>query len=103
MTLCLDEFCLNDTVSLQYVSDNVLKGLFDPQSSVNLRARGRNARLTPDVARVMTTNASSPAEWCGTRVRWSQPLARKCIVFVLTQPVVPVNWSSMADFRRGEP
>ena len=87
---------------MQYLSENMLKVLFDPTSSGNLGARASNVRLTPDVCRLFSTNAESVQEWAGTRLTFSEPLRRKCIVFNLTRPLVLPNWSSRPDFVAGE-
>jgi hypothetical protein len=101
-SLVLDEFSIADEGALQYFSENIAKVLFDPSCAANIRARGSNARLSPDTARIMTSNASSLEEWAGGRIPFSLPLRRKLICFVIREPLVPVAWSRRADYRHGE-
>jgi hypothetical protein len=101
-SVMLDEFCLSDEQSLQYFSETMAKCLFDPSLAASLRCRERNARLVPDTARVMTSNATSLEAWAGSRLHFSLPLKRKIIAFIIKEPLVPVAWSSRPDYVPGE-
>ena len=97
-SICLDEFCLSDRDACQYMSQNMLKVLCDPTGSGNLRARAKNVRLIGDTARLFTTNATTVAEWAGTRLKFTAPLLRKTIVFIISRPLVPPGWSELPEF-----
>ncbi len=98
-SICLDEFCLSDRDACQYMSQNMLKVLCDPTGSGNLRARAKNVRLIGDTARLFTTNATSVAEWAGARFKFTAPLLRKSIVFIINRPLVLPGWSERPDFN----
>ena len=93
-SLVVDELTISDTVSVQYLSEAMCKVLFDPQNAGQLRSRERNSRLAPNVCRIFTSNASSPEDWFGTRIKLSLPIRRKCIFFVIKERLVNTGWAS---------
>ena len=48
--------------------------------------------LPEGVPRIFTANAESAQAWCGNRLKWSEPLQRKTIVFSITQPLCDDSW-----------
>jgi hypothetical protein len=94
----LDEFSPHDRDAVQYASEAMLKTLFSPVSSGNLRARNSNVNLPAGVARIITCNACSPQQWVGKGILWSEPLKRKSILFQLSLPLVVANWSKVPEF-----
>ena len=94
MALVLDEFCPSDSESLVYVSENILKVLLCPSVMGTIRARNNEIKLCEGVARIITANASSAAAWCGPKIKYSEPLRRKSIVFQITTPLCDPRWVS---------
>lgn len=100
--VAFDEFSVGCKDTVQYMSEGMFKILADPQSSGNLRARAKNARLATDTARIMTCNARTPTEWANGRFVWSAPIQRKCIVFRIDRAIVVPAWSSLPDYVDGD-
>ena len=48
--------------------------------------------LPAGMPRVITANATSGKESCGYRCKWSKPLERKGIVFVIEKPLCNDRW-----------
>ena len=94
MALVLDEFSPSDSESLVYVSENILKVLLCPSVMGTIRARNNEIKLCEGVARIITANASSAAAWCGAKIKFSEPLRRKSIVFQITSPLCDPRWVS---------
>jgi hypothetical protein len=92
MALVLDEFSPSDSESLVYISENMLKVLLCPSVIGTIRARNNEIKLCEGVARIITANAPSPAAWCGAKIKYSEPLRRKSIVFQITKPLCDPAW-----------
>jgi hypothetical protein len=94
MALVLDEFSPADSEPLVYISENMLKVLLCPSVIGTIRARNQEIKLCEGVARIITANAASPADWCGAKITYSEPLRRKSIVFQITKPLCDPRWVS---------
>ncbi len=92
--IVMDELQVACADSVQYIGEGILKSVLDPTAGCSVRCRGRNAFFPPNTARIITANAASAVAWCGARLRWTEPLQRKCIVVVIDRPVVVPRWSS---------
>jgi len=92
MALVLDEFSPSDSESLVYISETMLKVLMCPSTPGTIRARNQEIKLCEGVARILTANASTASEWCGRSIKWSDPLARKTMVFQVTAPLCSRVW-----------
>jgi hypothetical protein len=92
MTWILDEFSPSDTSSNVYCSESILKVLFNPSEPCSYRARNEDVKICAGVPRVITSNATSLAEFLGPGIACSDPLKRKCIVFNVQKPLVSQAW-----------
>ena len=92
MTLVLDEFCPADAESLVYISENMLKVLLCPSIMGTMRARNNEIKLCEGVARIITANASPPANWVGHKMTWTDPLRRKSVAFMINKPLCDPSW-----------
>ena len=91
-TWILDEFSPADTESNVYMNETMLKCLFNPSEPCSLRARNKDVIVCEGIPRIITSNAASLEEWCGKRIPCTDPLRRKCIVFVVTKPLCSPAW-----------
>ena len=98
----LDEFAVGDKEQCQYMSENILKTMADPQTTVGLRARKVNVRLASDSARIFTTNAKSLEEWANERFVVSEPIKRKMLVFVISKRLIERKWAERNDYVGSE-
>jgi hypothetical protein len=95
MVWVLDEFSPCDAAQLVHCSENLLKILFTCNLKGTLRGRNSDISVSHDVARIITGNADSGAQWVGKGMTWSQPLRRKSVLF-------QIGSSLVSDaFRRG--
>ena len=88
----LDEFSPAETESNVYVNETMLKCLFSPSDPCTLRARQKDVMVCEGIPRIITSNAASLEQWCGKRIECTDPLKRKCIVFVVTKPLCSPAW-----------
>jgi len=96
-----NEFKPADKVAVQYSSEDTVKVLLAVGEGGDLRARGSNVLVGDSCPRIITANAVSPEVWLGEAIPWSKPLQRKCIVFVLTEPVAVPSWSDKFKKAKG--
>ena len=92
MVWVLDEFKPADTVSNVYCTETMLKCLFNPAEPCTLRARNVDIKVCDGIPRIITSNADSLENWCGSDIECSDPLKRKCIVFVIRKPLLSSEW-----------
>ncbi len=103
MAVCIDECPISDREAIQYCSEGMCKKvLFDPGSPRSVRARGRNAQLAANTARLLPSSASSLQDWGGSRVKFTQPLQQNLIWIQTSRELVQPGWSTQPDFVAGE-
>ena len=90
--LVVDEFCPEDQTQAQSMSENMLKGLMSPMQPCTFHCRNQDGVLPAGVPRIFTANAESAQAWCGNRLKWSEPLQRKAVVFSIKQPLCDDSW-----------
>ena len=88
----IDEMNPSDQQQTVHVSENMMKVLMAPTVQGSIRGRNNDIVLPRGVPRIFTGNAENAQQWCGHRVKWTEPLQRKAIVFEITQPIVPASW-----------
>ena len=59
--------------------------------------------LLAGVPRIFTGNAETAQQWCGLRLKWSEPIQRKAIVFIVKSPLVPDSWRNQETTAENEP
>ena len=99
MAWVLDEFHPFDSEQLVHCSETMLKVLLTPQMAGTLRGRKDDVQLVPGVARLISANSNSPAEWCGANHVWSEPLRRKSICYSITEPLCSETWRMGAELN----
>jgi hypothetical protein len=94
MVWILDEFSPADKETQCYASEDLLKCLLTTNLAADLRGRNHNVKVPAGVLRIMTSNAENGQEWCGPKIKWSEPLRRRSLVFKLTggRPLVAHEW-----------
>ena len=96
----IDEVNPSDPTQAIHMSDNMMKVLLAPTAPGSIRCRNADLSLPPGVPRIFTGNAETVQEWCGHRVKWSEPIQRKSVVFMIKSPLVPDSWrneNALAD------
>ena len=74
-----------------------MKVALTPMDAGNVHARNNNVIIPKGVPRIFTANAASPEDWCAPRVRWSEPLQRKAVVYSVHSRLCPKDWRKNAD------
>ena len=94
MVWILDEFEAGDKESVIYCSANIIKSMCNPSEFCTIRGRNQDIVLPPNCARIMTGNADSVTQWCGTRFVFNEPCQRKCITFQLKYNLCSEAWQN---------
>ena len=88
----LDELNPADQTQAIHMSENMMKVLMAPTAPGSIRCRNADLVLPAGVPRLFTANAETAQEWVGNRMRWTEPIQRKTVVFVVKSPLVPDSW-----------
>ncbi len=94
MVWILDEFSPGDKETQCYASEDLLKCLLTTNLVADLRGRNHNVKVPAGVLRIVTSNAETGQEWVGPKIKWSEPLRRRALVFKMTggRPLVAHEW-----------
>ena len=94
MVWILDEFSPADKETQCYASEDLLKCLLTTTLVADLRGRNHNVKVPAGMRRIVTSNAETRQEWVGAKMKWSEPLRRRALVFKLTggRPLVAHEW-----------
>ena len=88
----LDEMCPADHAQAIHMSENMMKVLLSPLQPGSIRARNQDLAMPVGLARIITANAENAEEWCGFRLKWTEPLQRKSIVFPISKQLCDEAW-----------
>jgi len=103
----LDEFMPADKEAQVYCSESSLKVLLSPMAPGSIRARNTDAKIPAGVARIVTANAGSLAEWLGEPLMAGKkgvvphPIRRKAITFVIKKRLCSPQWVAAANSSTG--
>lgn len=89
----LDEFEPGDENAIIYTSENIIKCLLTVTLRADLRGRQNDVSVPPGVCRIITSNSRDGQQWVGRKMRFSEPLQRKSVLFKVTSPIVTRRWS----------
>ena len=94
MVWILDEFSPGDKETQCYASEDLLKCLLTTNLVADLRGRNHNVKVPAGVLRIVTSNAETGQDWVGAKIKWSEPLRRRALVFKMTggRPLVAHEW-----------
>ena len=98
----LDEMNPADPTQAIHMGENMMKVLLAPTVPGSVRCRNEDMQLPAGVLRIFTGNAASAQEWCGHRAKWTEPLQRKSVVYVLGKPIVPKAWRTAEAHEENE-
>ena len=99
----LDEVSPCDQTQAIHMSENMMKVLMAPSAPGSIRCRNADLVLPAGVPRIFTGNAESAEEWVGNRLKWSAPIQRKTVVFIVKAPLVPDSWRNQETTAENEP
>ena len=85
------------------MSENMMKVLMAPTAPGSIRCRNADLVLPAGVPRLFTANAETAQEWVGNRLKWTEPIQRKTVVFVVKSPLVPDSWRDQNADAENEP
>ena len=88
----IDEMNPSDVTQAIHMSENMMKVLVAPTAPGSIRCRNADLMLPAGVPRIFTGNAESAQQWSGLRLKWSEPLQRKTIVYNITKPLCDAQW-----------
>ena len=88
----VDEMMPADGSQTVYMSENMMKTFLTPLAPASIRCRNSDLVLPAGMPRIITANATSAEERCGYCCKWSKPLERKSIVFVIKKPLCNDRW-----------
>ena len=88
----IDEMSPGDQDQLIHASENSMKVLMSPATQGSIRCRNQDLVLPCGVPRIVTGNAENVDDWVGRRMRWTEPLQRKSIVYQITMPLCHESW-----------
>ena len=82
-----DEFQPGDAQQNPKLSEDGLKVLLDVRGMGTVHCRYGDT-MFPPCARLYTSNAATPQQWCGERFIFSEPMQRKCFAFFVSRPLL---------------
>ena len=92
-----------DQTQAIHMSENMMKVLMAPTAPGSIRCRNADLVLPAGVPRLFTANAETAQEWVGNRLKWTEPIQRKTVVFVVKSPLVPDSWRNQNAAAEDEP
>jgi hypothetical protein len=85
--IVMDEFRPSDKEQNAKLSEEAMKILLDVRNLGSIWTRYGDTVLPP-TARFFTSNAATPCTWVADRFPWTEPMARKSFVWVISKPLV---------------
>ena len=91
-TWLIDDWKPADGESTIYITENMLKVMFNRSEPCSFRARNEDVIIPAAFQIIITANADSMKSWLGYKIPASEPILRKCIVFDIREHLLGGEW-----------